>query len=397
MVLARLARGFLSVQLLPAYRDEAVTAFGAALDELAQLPFATSHVKILGAPLLDAMKRRPADAEQRVLAEERNWRRTLQGFNEGLLSLHFGESQSAVEKLIAAMNYVSHPDTTSAPSSLPRAADMLRNDDSSDLLLHYQGLLRSVSVLALIEHRQYDLAVVEAVRTLCPDKLPPGDEEIIRHIKPDLLQQAVAAIDSPFTGFALARALEEWVASHGPVSFPERDTYMQYARRALATCQRVFTSGMQSRYPQLFVLVQDTDQRLNNPEYFSDLANQFRSQNRLDDAFRILQDGVSRHLSAATLWEQLMQVAIDRADVARADKQAKYREALQIAQQLPGEFVAPFMGAFWHGYIAEHLEDYESARRAYSLAQSLARSEEERVRASARLALINLTLSPRNP
>jgi hypothetical protein len=393
IIASRLAQGYLAVKILQPYQDDAITAFSTALDELSRLPFRRPDAKVLGTPLLIALRNRPNDADEKVLAEERTLRTALESIVDGTVALYYGNAAKAVREMEDALEDFVEPGagTDNAPVRVLDAAQLLAQSDGVRMLFA-EDQLRSFHVMALIEADRADEAIVEAIRLVLPDELKADtNEAAAAQIDLGLIRRAIAESSSPMAAHALSRALEEYVVSKGLGDFPERKAYLEQTKASLKSAGSFLSVALRDMYPVLAQQNDDAIVRLNIPESYVRKGNNLRGQNRLLEAEELLTDGVIRHPENVDLWRQLIQVALDRADTEIPPSDDRYENSLQLIDRM--QLVAGGMlywESYYRGYVHEHTGNFVAAERAYRLAEANAENDKDRLRAAARRAITQL-------
>jgi len=388
-----MALGRLSVELLPNYRDDAVSLFSTAINEHAKIPVGQSYAKMLGFPLLHAMRIRPADADRRQMEEERSLRAAMQHYVDGSFALYFGNSDVAAASMKEGLKRGAAIKVQKQGEQIPLTAELvLAQTDGLEISVYAEAMLEAFYIETLIENGNPDVAVIEALdNVLDRESSPYSLATLADGSSRQAVRKAIENIDTPMDGYAVGRGLEAWVVSMGFTEFPERIYLLKQAESALRIGQRLLSNDARSRYPSLVQLMDRAQARISDPEYFLKESNTLRSQYRLQEALAILADGVAHHPQNDMLWRELMQVAIDRADTANQKSAKEYLQAKDwLGRMQTVSTTTGYEQAFWAGYISEKLGDLGPAKEFYVLAQTKAANVADLLRAKARFVAVKI-------
>ena len=177
LVASRLAIGYLSVRVLPDFRDEAMLAFAAAFDEMAKLPFLQADVKLLGSPMIAAVSRRTGETGTKLAMEERRQRQAMTLCAEAALALYFGQPVAAAEQMKLAVRAAEEGTPDQQTERLPNAAQLLDQADGFEAKVVLRDSMHAFKALADVAAKRPQEALRECVGVLVPESLPTMQRE----------------------------------------------------------------------------------------------------------------------------------------------------------------------------------------------------------------------------
>lgn len=377
VVAARMSIGQLSLQLT-GDRGDAVKAFSAAINELASLPSQPAAAKMLGMPLLETLRASvPAD-ELRRQETERQVRQAQQHVLDGAISFIVGDTKAATLHMDRGLVRLQ----TAAGLTPLNDADQLVSDlDGVEVQLVVPDLLRAVKVLALVQQCDSEAEADERQRLA---------ESAVREAE----QLATAAPGGPhqaLSGIALALALEQRAVASGLLPNPARTQDLARSRSELARSLGQLTDDLRRRYPTMAKMADDANQRLSNASFYATRILAARQEYRLGDAERLLNQALARYENSPALWNQLLEVTVEQADLEETPVVAggpapdsKIRQVLRdMARHGMG---TAYQRAYWEGYVRERAKQWPDAEQSYRQAAQLAQSDGERVQATSKAA-----------
>ncbi|MEI8155084.1 MAG: hypothetical protein WCG92_26425, partial [Hyphomicrobiales bacterium] len=95
----RLALGYLATATIPEFQDDAIASFAGVLDERSKLAGGPADLKVMGAPLVAALRDRPIDAGQQSVSYEQRLGRSMVSLLDGAVSLQFGAPEESARFL----------------------------------------------------------------------------------------------------------------------------------------------------------------------------------------------------------------------------------------------------------------------------------------------------------
>ncbi|MFO1063099.1 MAG: hypothetical protein U0892_04400 [Pirellulales bacterium] len=383
IVNARLALGFCSLSALPAYRDEGIIAFTAAMDAKVSGTNSTAY-GLMGSPLLKTLSKREADAGEKSAAEERSRRRLLTQFVEATFTKVFGDPRAASQVIDNAMKLSG---TSADGKGSFRAADQLSQTDGFSAEEDIAVGIRSFKILTEIESKDYAKALSDGVSFL--HGKPLTTEESAKHAADPVAAAEVANLQSPLQAAAIGLAVESYLAQI-PVldDSADREPLKKLAIAVMARADALLkSSSTASRFPHLISMVQQSNDRLNSSDGFIARAvDQFKA-GRQQDAEASCIDGLAHHPQDARLWKQLLTIKLDgirggKLAAAELDQLAKLIET--------GSKRSDFSAhdrAYFQGLIFEQLNEPVKALSEFERAAALASDAVERIRAKSKVAV----------
>ncbi len=390
LVAARLAQGFLAVRYLPAYRDEAMTAFAAAADVQARLPFSRSAVKLFGSPLLAAMLSRPENQAIKLAVEERQLRDLMAHFVEGAVAIRLGEAEAAAKLMGNALKQVE----STGPGQTPMIdAAKLLDKREADARAALMVRARTMAVLTLIAGKQYDQALLEALRPA----LPEIDASQLSTLTAAQMKKAVESATEPLACYGLGLALEEYAVAKFEAGNAAAREMLAQALAAQKQTEKLLQQSalLRDRYPQIVALNSKARERLTDPLSYVTAAQKLRREFRIAEATQLLNEGMRRHPDSQVLRNELIYCQIDEAELAEGGGQTQLTAALKQAQQ--EQQAGRFKDAKSYltlGDLHERLGHQAEAVDAYKKALQAAPNEADRIKAESRLAVLTALSQP---
>lgn len=389
LVASRLALGYLSVRVLPDYRDEAMLAFAAAFDEMAKLPFLQADVKLLGSPMIAAVARRTGEAGTKLAMEERRQRQAMTLCAEAALALHFGQPTAAAEQMKAAVRAAEESLPNQQTERLPNAAQLLSQADGFEAKVALRDSMHAFKALADVAAGRQQEALRECLSVLVPESLPQAQPEGANLANDALLTQAVSRVQSPLLGHALAVSLDACCDCLPAGPNPQREGLVRWAKAAQKRTNDLFVSlPLQSRYPHVATMNQETGRRLAAPDHYLQSATAFRRRGDLAGAAAHLEEGLKRHSNSPELWRTLLEVQIEQVQQGggTADGYGRIIERLAAAEQQ--RLLTDYLVNYYRGAVYERMGKPADALAAYEKALSQATAPADRIRARSKAAAL---------
>lgn len=397
LIACRLALGYASTATVPAFQDDAIVAFSGVLDEQSRAPGDQANLKILGAPLVAAIRDRPLDAGQKSVNYEQRLRRSMVSLLDGALSLQFGAPDDSARFLEQGLQRLKSQAVDN--DDWPDAVKLFNDSDSFEVERYLEDFMSVFAVLADIEAGRPADALEKAMRRVDPRVFADGRASRLQDIiADDMLQGVLSRTKSPMARYAVGRAVEAYAISLelSEGAKATADNLLAVGRKAIADAKSATTPWLASRYPAFVRLVAQSESRLAGPEAFLEQARQLRGQGRLGEAVAELQKGARMYRGNRDLWRLWVELEVTRAVAADAGENVK-NVRLQALERLRavianGQANGAFTDAdelYFRGVVDDRLGNAEEAVRLYSAAveeQNL--DQVYRVRAKARLAVL---------
>jgi tetratricopeptide (TPR) repeat protein len=398
LVACRLALGYVSTATVPAFQDDAIAAFSGVLDEQSRAPGDRVTLKILGAPLVAALRDRPVDAGKESVNYEQRLRRSMVSLLDGTVSLHFGAPDDSARFLEQGLQRLRS--RAADTDARPDAISLFNDSDTFEVERYLEDFMSVFAVLADIEAGRPADGLEKAIRRV--DPLVFNDQEIVSLqdvISDELLQRVLSRTKSPMALYAVGRAVEAYALSL-ELSVGAKATVgklLEVGRKAIADAKMATTPWLASRYPAFVSLVGQSESRLAGPEAFLELARQLRGQGRLDEAVAELQKAVRLYRDNRELWRLWVEVELTRAVAANDDAGNGQDVRLRALQKLRtvianGQANGAFTDAdelYFKGVVDDRLGNTAEAVRLYSRAIGEKKLDRVyRVRAKSRLAVL---------
>ena len=394
LIASRLALGYLSVRVLPDYRDEAMLAFAAAFDEMAKLPFLQADVKLLGSPMIAAVARRTGEAGTKLAMEERRQRQAMTLCAEAALALHFGQPTAAAEQMKAAVRATEEGIPNQQTERLPSAAQLLNQADGFEAKVALRDSMHAFKALTDVAAGRRQEALRECLGVLVPESLPTAQQEASGAMSEALLIQAVSRIQSPLLGHALAVSLDACCDDVPVGPNPQREVFVRQAKAAQKRTGDLFASlPFQSRYPHVATMNQETGKRLATPDYYLESAAAFRRRGDLAGATGHLEEGLKRHSNSPELWRALLEVQLEQAQKGggTAEEYNRVIGRLAIAEQQ--KLLTDYLVNYYRGAIYERMGKLAEALAAYEKALAQATAPADRIRARSKAAALRTRIA----
>jgi tetratricopeptide (TPR) repeat protein len=391
MVAARLAQGFLAIRFRESWREDALEAFAAAKDEEARVGFDQSSTKLFGSPMLAAVLSRPDMKGLRVAAEERQLRGLMTQVAEGIATLKLGSAEASARQVKAALEYAER-----LPAGPPIDAGQLLDRKEDDARAVLRERTRALAVLTLLESKEPEAALREALK-LSPVKLR---QRRLEDLAASDIGQAAQAVRDPLGAFALALAMEEFAVTRLEQGSPEARALLGESLNAQRGAQDLLTKSRSLREldPQLEVLVRQSLARLTQPGNYVAQASALRHQAQVAVAVRKVEEGLRRHPDDNDLKEQRILLKLDEADFAPGRGQQVVKGIVTEADRASKGGILRSAGSLIAlGEAHERLEQVEQALDIYRRALNAAPLEEERLKASVRIAVLSARLDLKRP
>lgn len=397
LVACRLALGYVSTATVPAFQDDAIAAFSGVLDAQSRAPGDRANLKILGAPLVAALRDRPVDAGKESVNYEQRLRRSMVSLLDGAVSLHFGVPEDSARFLEQGLKRLRSraADTDVRPDAL----SLFNDSDTFEVERYLEDFMSVFAVLADIEAGLPAAALEKVIRRVDPlvfkDK---NDVPIQDVISAEILQRVLGRTKSPMALYAVGRAVEAYALSLelSEGAKATADKLLAVGRQAIVEAKASTTPWLASRYPAFVSLVGQSESRLAGPEAFLEQARQLRGQGRLDEAVAELQKGVRLYRDNRELWRLWVEVELTRAVVTNdgANEQDVRSQTLEKLRTVieNGQANGAFSDAdqlYFRGVVDDRLGNAAEAVRLYSRAVGKENLDKVyRVRAKARLAVL---------
>lgn len=390
LIASRLACGHLSILVLPDYRDDGLTAFAAAFDEMAKLPFRQGDLAILGSPLITALTHRPADASAQLAVEERRYRQLVTRFLEGMYTLHFGHAEAAADQMSQALQAADHSGGEMGDIGPRDAGTMLGQADGFDAQVTLQDSVHAFKILADAAAGRHEAALDDAVGLLVPDTSITNVEDIAE----PLLQTAVRNIQSPLTGFTLGQAIDSHLTHRQKQGDQRHEMLLSQARAAHARVAQLLESArMQDRYPHLAALNEQSRETLAREDSYVNSATQLRNRGDILGAIDTIAEGLKRHPRSQQLWQLDLEARVEQ--IRRADASADNYNALleRVAEAANKQMISAYVMNYYNGILYERLGKGQKAIAALEDASSQATTPQQRIRARSKISELRVQLA----
>lgn len=391
------ALGYVSTATVPAFQDDAIAAFAAVLDEQSHMPGTQANLKLMGAPLVAALRDRPLDAGMESVSYEQRLRRSMVSLLDGTVSLHFGAPDDSARFLEQGLQRLRS--RTADTDAGPDAISLFNDSDTFEVDRYLEDFMSVFSVLADIEAGRPAEALEKAIRRVDPMVLKDEDEVPLQDLITDeALQRVLRGSKSPMALYAVGRAVEAYALSlelsEGAKAAAGK--LLAVGRKAIADAKAATTPWLASRYPAFVSLLGQSELRLAGPDAFLEQARQLRGQGRLDDAVAELQKAVRLYRDNRDLWRLWVEVELARAVVTNEGENGQdvRSQALEKLRTVVanGQANGAFTDAdelYFRGVVDDRLGNAAEAVRLYSRAVDEETLDQiYRVRAKARLAVL---------
>jgi tetratricopeptide (TPR) repeat protein len=169
----------------------------------------------------------------------------------------------------------------------------------------------------------------------------------------------------------------------------QREVFVRQAKAAQKRTGELFASlPLQSRYPHIATMNQETGRRLAAPDYYLESAAALRRRGDLSGAVGRLEEGLKRHANSPELWRTLLEVQIEQVQQGggTADGYERIIERLAVAEQQ--KLLTDYLVNFYRGAVNERMGKPVEALAAYEKALSQATAPADRVRARSKAAAL---------
>lgn len=400
LVACRLALGYLATATVPDFQDDAIAAFSGVLDEQSRLPGDRADLKVMGAPLVSALRDRPLNAGKESVNYEQRLRRSMVSLLDGAVSLKYGvpeESSRFLEEGLSRLR------SRSADADVsPDAAQLFNDSDTFEVERYLEDFMSVFAVLADIEAGRGAEALRKSIRRVDPDALK-GEDDLPpdKVFTVDILERALECTKSPMALYAVGRAVEAYALTL-ELSNDAKEisgSLLQVGRKAIADAKAATTPWLASRYPAFVRLLEDSESKLAGPENYLALARQLRGQGRLDDAVAELHKAVRLYRESRDLWRLWVEVELARAVDIFGKARDKGRALRGLTEVIAsGRANGAFSAAdelYFNAVVDDRLGNIERAIDQYSRAVGQHDLDRVyRVRAKSRLAVLKLKAGP---
>ncbi len=397
LVACRLALGYVSTATVPAFQDDAIAAFAGVLDEQSRTSGDRANLKILGTPLVAALRDRPLDAGKESVNYEQRLRRSMVSLLDGTVSLHLGVPDDSARFLEQGLQRLRSraADTDVRPDAL----SLFNDSDTFEVERYLEDFMSVFAVLADIEAGRPADALEKAIRRVDPlvfkDKKDTPLQDVISD---EILQRVLSRTKSPMALYAVGRAVEAYALSL-ELSEGAKATVgklLAAGRKAIADAKTATNPWLASRYPAFVSLVGQAESRLAGPDSLLERIRQLRGQGRLDEAVAELQKAVRLYRENRDLWRLWVEVELTRAvatNDGKKDRDARSQALEKLRTVIEnGQANGAFTGAdelYFRGVVDDRLGNTAEAVRLYSRAIGDENLDKVyRVRAKARLAVL---------
>jgi tetratricopeptide (TPR) repeat protein len=397
LVACRLALGYISTATVPAFQDDAIAAFSGVLDEQSRAPGDRANLKLLGAPLVAALRDRPVDAGKESVNYEQRLRRSMVSLLDGTVSLQFGAPDDSARFLEQGLQRLRSraADTDARPDAL----SLFNDSDTFEVERYLEDFMNVFAVLADIEAGRPADGLEKAIRRVDPFVLEDKKDVALQDlIAAEILQRVLSRTKSPMALYAVGRAVEAYALSLelSEGAKATADKLLAVGRKAIAEAKAATTPWLASRYPAFVSLLGQSESRMAGPDAFLEQARQLRGQGRLDEAVAELQKAVRLYRDNRELWRLWVEVELTRAVATDegAQEQAVRSQALEKLRTViaNGQANGAFTDAdelYFRGVVDDRLGNAAEAVRLYSRAVGEENLDKVyRVRAKARLAVL---------
>ena len=402
LIACRLALGYLATATVPKFQDDAIASFAGVLDERSRVPGSAADLKVMGAPLVAALRDRPLDAGQQSVGYEQRLRRSLVSLLDGTVSLQFGVPEESAQFLEDGLVRLRSP--AADKDQLPNAARLFNDSDTYEVERYLEDFMSVFAVLADVEAGRGREALEKAIRRVDPEALKNNAEQPLEAaLTANVLERVITRTRSPMASYAVGRALEAYALSLGisDAVNGKSKTLLDYGRRAIAQAKQSTTPWLADRYPAFMSLLQQSEQRFAGAKSYLAQVRQLRGQGRYDDAVKELQKAVRLYRDDRDLWR--LWVEIELANTVKASAEtAKQQNGVESTEKLAdlkrvidnGQASGAFTDAdrlYFDGVVEDRLGHVQDAIGFYGRAISLQNLDNVyRVRAKARIAVLKL-------
>jgi len=402
LVACRLALGYLAIANTPQFQDDAIASFAAVLDERSRLAGSTADLKVMGAPLVAAIRDRPLDAAQQSVGYEQRLRRSMVSLLDGTISLQFGVPDRSADFLEDGL--VRLRSQAIEKEQLPNAARLFNDSDTYEVERYLEDFMSVFAVLADVEAGRGREALEKAIRRVDPEALKNGAEQPLEAaLTANVLERVIQRTQSPMASYAVGRALEAYALTLDLSKSADGNgkTLLDFGRRAIAQAKQSTTSWIADRYPAFVTLVQRSEEQFEGPASYLTMVRRLRSQGRSDEAIKELQKAAHFYRDNRELWRLWVEIELANAVEAasQADNQQNGKQASEKLAELKrvidnGKSNGAFTDAdrlYFDGVVEDRLGHVREAITLYD--RAIATDDLDslyRVRAKARIAVLKL-------
>ena len=403
LIACRLALGYLATATVPNFQDDAIASFAGVLDERSRVLGSAADLKVMGAPLVAALRDRPLDAGQQSVGYEQRLRRSLVSLLDGTVSLQFGAPEESAQFLEDGLVRLRSP--AADKDQLPNAARLFNDSDTYEVERYLEDFMSVFAVLADVEAGRGREALEKAIRRVDPEALKNNAEQPLEAaLTANVLERVITRTRSPMASYAVGRALEAYALSLGlsDASNGKSKTLLDYGRRAIAQAKQSTTPWLADRYPAFVTLLQQSEQRFAGAESYLAQVRQLRGQGRYDEAVKELQQAVRLYRDNRDLWRLWVEIELANAVKAGAETANQPNGGKESTEKLAdlkrvidnGQASGAFTDAdrlYFDGVIEDRLGHVQDAIGFYRRAISLQNLDNVyRVRAKARIAVLKI-------
>jgi tetratricopeptide (TPR) repeat protein len=402
LVACRLALGYLATATIPEFQDDAIASFAGVLDERSKLAGSPADLKVMGAPLVAALRDRPLDAGQQSVSYEQRLRRSMVSLLDGTVSLQYGAPEESAQFLEDGL--VRLRSQAAEKDQLPDAARLFNDSDTYEVERYLEDFMSVFAVLADVEAGRGKEALEKAIRRVDPEALKTNAEQPLEAaLTANVLERVIQRTKSPMASYAVGRALEAYALSLGLSDGPTGNgkALLDFGRRAIAEAKQATTPWLADRYPAFVTLLQQSEQRFAGADSYLAQVRQLRAQGRYDEAVKELQKAVRLYRDNRDLWRLWVEIELANAVEAAAeaanqknDKQATDKLADLKRVITNGQANGAFTDAdrlYFEGVVEDRLGRVREALALYGRAIATDNLDSlYRVRAKARIAVLKL-------
>ncbi|MEZ6044045.1 MAG: hypothetical protein R3C11_00370 [Planctomycetaceae bacterium] len=387
LIAAHWAYGFLSVRVLPDYREDAILAFAAANDQTAKLPYERKSGTIMGSPLLTAIFNRPENASGILAQKEKDNRIRISRFLEGLFVMQFGDPGNAADQITRALN-TSIEQSDSSNQSVIDATESLEKTDGFDDQITLQDSMRAFQVLADVKAGEHSRAYVTAIKLVTNDTSLRKIEDITR----EHLAQAEANTLSPLLSYALFSAIDARLLDLPLDQIDERELLITTNKKVLANLHHQLENHRTAeRYPYLVQLSSNSQQAYESSQSYLVASAELQSNVNDVAAIHSLEEGLKRHPRSYELWQAYFSSQIGQVNAnTDSDSTLALLKQIEVADQL--EMISSFQSNYFAAMVLEQSGNELESLNRYLLASSQASTPRESIQVQSKIARLRLQL-----
>jgi tetratricopeptide (TPR) repeat protein len=356
-------------------------------------------LKVLGAPLVSALRDRPLDAGKESVNYEQRLRRSMVSLLDGAVSLKYGAPEESArfldEGLLRLRSRAVDADVR------PDAVSLFNDSDTFEVERYLEDFMSVFAVLADVEAGKGVESLKKAIRRVDAESLKGKDDLPAQEVlTADLLERALSRTKSPMALYAVGRAVEAYALS---LELSEdakaiSRNLLEIGRKAIADAKMATTPWLASRYPAFVRLVGESESKLAGPETYLTLVRQLRGQGRLNDAVAELKNAVRLYRENRDLWRLWVEVELAKAVEAVGKASTKGDALAGLADVIAnGRANGAFSAAdelYFNAVVDDRLGNVDRAIDQYLRAVREKNLDQVyRVRAKARLAVLRLKAS----